>query len=193
MSQLPIYNCFNPILRQKSIDLTEFTQENSDFVRDMIETMNKADGAGLAANQVGHRESIIVIDQKPKEKEPLGNSFVLINPKIVAVGEKLVPYKEGCLSIPGYFESVIRPDEIEVTYLDEKLKEHKITVDGRLSRVIQHEVDHLNGLLFYDRLSALKQRVAKSRIKKIEKLEFRTIYPMINPDGSFRAADKTED
>jgi peptide deformylase len=192
MSQLPIYNCFHPILREKSIDIVELNDEINQFIKDLLETMDKADGAGLAANQVGSRHSIIAIDQQLDKNEP-GKPLVMINPKITSFGERQVPFKEGCLSIPGYYESVVRPDEIEVSFLDTKLKEHKQVVVGRPSRIIQHEVDHINGLLFTDRLSTLKKTLAKKGLKKVEKLDFYAYYPMMNPDGTIRIADERED
>ncbi len=188
MAQLPIYNCFHPVLRQKTNLVTNIDDAFIKFIDDMIDTMNKADGAGLAANQVGDLNSVIILDQKLDEKEPKGNSMIMINPTILSSGEKIVPFKEGCLSIPTFFESVNRPDEIEFEYYDINLKKHTNFVSKRLSRVIQHEVDHLNGILFFDRITPLKRSMSKNKIRKIERLDFDARYPMINPDGSFLEA-----
>ncbi|MCX6146570.1 MAG: peptide deformylase [Candidatus Kapabacteria bacterium] len=193
MAQLPIYNCFHPVLRKKTNEINEINDNIVKFINDMIDTMVKADGAGLAANQVGNLNSIIVIDQKIDEKEPKGNSFVLVNPKIVSFGEKVVPFKEGCLSIPTFFESVIRPDDIEIEYYDIDMKLHSNFVSKRLARVIQHEIDHLNGILFYDRITPLRRSLSKNKIRKIERLDFKARYPMINPDGSFLEATIFDD
>lgn len=188
MAQLPIYNCFHKVLREKTKTVTEINNTFIKFVEDMVETMNKAEGAGLAANQVGNLNSVIILDQKIDEKEPLGNHLIMINPTITAMGEKVVPFKEGCLSIPTFFESVIRPDEIEIEFYDIKMKQHKHVVSKRLARVIQHEVDHLNGILFFDRITPLKRSMSKNKIRKVERLDFQARYPMINPDGTFLEA-----
>lgn len=164
---LPIYNCFNPVLRKKTEDITEITQDTITFINNMIETMYNADGIGLAANQVGDLRSIMIIDNT-KEEDSKAKPIVMINPKITGNTELLSDYKEGCLSIPKFYEVVTRPSEIELEYIDVNGKKHKLGADELLARVILHEIDHLNGILFFDRITPLKKALAKSKLRKIE-------------------------
>ena len=185
MSVLPIYNCFHPVLKQKAKPVEEFNDELRSFIDNMYQSMYRADGIGLAANQVGDNRSIFIIDTTPTEEQ--GKSIgplTLINPEIISFSDDKVEFQEGCLSVPKYFEDVVRPEAIEIKYLDIDMKEHKIEVDSILARVIQHEYDHLNGILFYERLTPIRRTLAKSKLKKIKRGEYDVDYPMILPDGS---------
>ena len=164
---LPIYNCFNPILRNKTNDIKDISDDTVRFINDMIETMYNADGIGLASNQVGDKRSIIIIDDTNDENSNR-KPIVMINPVIVSSSEEQSDYKEGCLSIPQYYEIVTRPSEIEVEFIDKNGNNKKIRAGDLLARVIQHEVDHLNGILFFDRITPLKKALAKSKFRKIE-------------------------
>jgi peptide deformylase len=164
---LPIYNCFNPVLRKKTEYITEITQDTINFINNMIETMYNADGIGLAANQVGDLRSIMIIDNT-KEEDSKAKPIVMINPKITGTSELVSDYKEGCLSIPKFYEVVTRPSEIELEYVDVNGNKNKLGADELLARVIQHEIDHLNGILFFDKITPLKRALAKSKLRKIE-------------------------
>ncbi len=187
MAVLPIYNCYHPVLKKKTNPVTEFNQELKDFVNNLYETMYEADGVGLAANQVGESKSIIVVDtSEASEAKDSHSPIVMINPVIINYSDEIIEYQEGCLSIPKFYEDVDRPKEIEVRYFDIDMKELSITADYLFSRVIQHEVDHLNGILFYERLSSVRRVLAKSKLRKIEKGDYATFYPMILPNGTYR-------
>ncbi len=134
------------------------------FCEDLLKTMYKSKGIGLAATQVDFHKRIIVIDISEEKDSPL----VLINPTITILSpDSLMDYEEGCLSVPGFFESVHRPDSIEVKALNEKGEVIKFQADGLLALVIQHEYDHLDGKVFVDYLSSLKrQRIRKQLLKQ---------------------------
>jgi peptide deformylase len=187
MAVLPIYNCYHPVLKKKTNPVAEFNQELKDFVNNLYETMYSADGVGLAANQVGEMQSIIVVDTSEASDEKDSHPpIVMINPIIISYSDEIIEYQEGCLSIPKFYEDVDRPKEIEVRYFDINMKEITIIADYLFSRVIQHEVDHLNGVLFYERLSSVRRALAKSKLRKIEKGDYETFYPMILPNGTYR-------
>lgn len=184
MAILPIYNCFHPVLKKKTAEVKEFNQEIKDLVRDMFETMtNTGNGVGLAANQVGIEKSVIVIDVNQEGKPPVMPPLVLINPIITSFSDEKVEDREGCLSVPDLYEQVLRSKEIEVTYFDANMKEYKKVYSDFVARVIQHEVDHLNGILFYERITPLRRTLAKNKLRKIEKGLLLGDYPMVMPNG----------
>jgi peptide deformylase len=160
MSVLEIKIYPEKILREKAEPVREFNSELQRLIDDMIETMYSAPGVGLAANQVGVSKQVLVVDVSSKEeKSPL---IVLINPEIVyAKGESAM--EEGCLSIPGYTTVVKRSEEIKVRGLDRDGGPIEIEASGLLSRALQHEIDHLNGILFIDRIGRLKRELFKKR------------------------------
>ena len=159
---LDIHYLGDRVLRQPAKRIAKVDDKLRNTIVEMLQTMYSADGIGLAAPQVGINKQLIVIDialDKPDEP-PL----VLINPKIVKSGSNLCNSEEGCLSIPGVYLDVIRPESIEVTYKNELGKPCKLKADGLLSRVIQHEMDHLNGVMFVDRVEntlALNEELKK--------------------------------
>lgn len=159
----------NDVLRQTAKPVTTITDLIRNQLNAMVETMYYADGIGLAANQVGLLHRIIVIDVEQRENGGDRNPIKLINPEITAVSDDVWLCREGCLSIPGQFAEVERPYEIEVKYLDETGKEQKITGEGLLSSCLQHEIDHLNGVLFPDHLSRLKRDMLWKRYTKLSK------------------------
>jgi len=147
---LEVYQLGDKILRQPAKRVTKIDEELRDVVRKMLQTMYSQDGIGLAAPQVGIHKQLVVIDvesDKP-DVEPL----VLVNPVIKRLGGSPVVEQEGCLSVLGVYMDVTRPDEIEISYKDEFGRLKTLTADGLLSRVIQHEIDHLNGVMFVDRI-----------------------------------------
>ncbi|MDQ1265526.1 MAG: peptide deformylase [Bacteroidota bacterium] len=185
MAFLPIYNCFHPIMKQKTEQVKEFDGSLKGLVDDMFETMYKADGLGLAGNQVGKLQSIIVIDTANKEKsgkKPRPMAF--INPVIEFFSEEENEFQEGCLSVPTLYENIDRPEMIQVKYFDVNMKEHTIEADELLARVLQHEIDHLNGILFFERLSPLKRALARGKLKKIQNGDLLPSYSMVQPNGS---------
>lgn len=135
------------------------------IIDDMFETMYAAPGVGLAATQVNVHEQIIVIDVSEDQTQPL----VFINPSIEVLGSDKEKYDEGCLSVPGFYESVERPLNIKVTALDRDGNSFTLEPDGLLAVCIQHEMDHLNGKLFVDYLSNLKRNRIRSKLQKIAK------------------------
>jgi peptide deformylase len=178
MSILPIYNCSHPILKKKTEDIQIVDDNIKKLVDDMFETMYVADGVGLAANQIGISKSLIVIDISHIE-ENLPPPLTLINPKIEYYSEELSEYQEGCLSVPLFYEKVLRPKIIQVKYFDIEMKEHNLEADDYLARVIQHEYDHLQGILFYEKLSPVRKALSKSKIRKIQKGQVEAKYEMV--------------
>lgn len=154
----------DPVLRKKTEPVTVFDEEFVDFVDGMIDTMFENKGIGLAAPQVGVSEKIIVIDKSLGES--VDDVMVLINPDIYdSEGEATI--EEGCLSVPGVYEDVVRPEKIAVRYRDINGVEHDIDADGMLARAIQHEADHLEGILFVDRISTVKRQLLAKTLKSI--------------------------
>ena len=168
MSKRKIITEPNPILRKKSDILETVNDETRKLLDDMLETMYAAPGIGLAGVQIGILKQLIVIDisKEPEKKNPL----YLINPQITFKSKKTSTYEEGCLSLPGHFAEVERPTECIVKFLDYYGKKKEIKADGILSTCIQHEIDHLNGVLFIDYLSKLKKDMIIKKLIKQKKL-----------------------
>ena len=154
----------DPRLRTRAQPVTRFDGELSELIRDMLETMYKAPGIGLAATQVDVHQRVIVIDISDERNEPL----VLINPEIKPVGEPVVG-NEGCLSFPEIYAEISRPGEVEVKALNEKLKLVEFRAGGLLSRAIQHEADHLNGILFIDRMTKKTKEEIREELDTLQK------------------------
>jgi peptide deformylase len=186
MAVLPIYNSFHPILKNKASKVEAIDDSVRQLVDDMFETLyNISNGVGLAANQVGDKRAVIIIDLGvgEDEEEKLSEKIVMINPEIIDSSENTDDDYEGCLSVPEYFEKVVRPAQIKVKYYDLDMQEIVRDVDGFLARCMQHEIDHLNGVLFYERLSGLRKTLGQNKLKKIKKGNIVPDYPMINADG----------
>ena len=155
------------ILRKKSEILEKVDNEVRGLMNDMLETMYAAPGIGLAAVQVGIPKRLIVIDiSKEKEKK---NPLFLINPEIISKSKNTSVYEEGCLSLPGYFAEIERPAECQIEYIDYEGKKKEMKANGLLATCIQHEVDHLNGILFIDYLSKLKKDMIIKKLVKHKK------------------------
>jgi len=151
-------------LKRRSSDFTSVDADVRDLASDMFDTMYEAPGIGLAAVQIGLLKRMIVVDVSHKEDKP--DPICMINPKIVWSSEEMSEYEEGCLSIPEIYDKVTRPAEVKVQYLDREGAECERHCDGLLSTCVQHEIDHLNGVLFIDHLSRLKRdRVIKKFVK----------------------------
>ena len=172
MALLPIVEVPDPRLRQISSPVEKVDDEVRALIADMFETMYAAPGIGLAAIQVGVPKRILVIDlQEPEEEggEPVRDPRVFINPEIVAHSERDVPYNEGCLSVPDQYAEVDRPDRVRARWLDEQGKAHEQEIEGLLAVCLQHEMDHLEGILFIDHLSRLKRDMILKKIAKLRK------------------------
>ena len=172
MAVLPRVEVPDPRLRQISSPVEEVNDEVRALIADMFETMYAAPGIGLAAIQVGVPKRILVIDlQEPEveDGEPVRDPRVFINPEIVKTSDQDVPYTEGCLSIPDQYAEVERPDHIRARWLDEQGKAHEENIDGLLAVCLQHEMDHLEGVLFIDHLSRLKREMVLKKLAKQRK------------------------
>lgn len=180
MPILPIVTYNDPILREKTSPVKDLTPEIKSFINDMFETMYNSDGVGLAAPQVGSGHSIFVMDADPMadEDEETFGPLVFINPQIIEKKGEKIPMDEGCLSIPQVTDKVSRPEKVIVTYRDGEFNEHTKEFDGWVARVIQHEYDHLEGVLFIDYLSAFRRRMHKKDLKEIDSGNRETSYPV---------------
>ena len=158
----------NKLLREVSRPIKEVNKEIQLLMDDMLETMYSANGIGLAAIQIGVPKNLIVIDLMTKEKKK--NPMFFVNPKIIKKSTKMSKYEEGCLSIPNLFAEVQRPSECEVEYLDYEGRKKILKANGLLATCIQHEIDHLKGILFIDYLSKLKRDIILKKLSK-QKLE----------------------
>ncbi len=172
MARLPIVEVPDPRLRQISSPVEKVNDDVRALVADMFETMYAAPGIGLAAIQVGVPKRILVIDlQEPEEEggEPVKDPRVFINPEIVESSDQEVPYTEGCLSVPDQYAEVDRPNSIRARWLDIDGKKHDEEIKGLLATCLQHEMDHLNGILFIDHLSRLKREMILKKLAKQRK------------------------
>jgi peptide deformylase len=158
----------DPILRRISAPVAAVTDETRKIMDDMLATMYDAPGIGLAAIQIGVPQRIIVIDlsKEGEEKEPL----YLVNPEIVEASEELADYEEGCLSIPDIFEMVSRSTQVKIRFLDRHGEKRELDCTGVLATCVQHEIDHLNGVLFIDYISKLKRDRIVKKFTKAQKL-----------------------
>ncbi len=157
----------NEILRKKSLPVDNVDKDLQILMDDMLETMYAAPGIGLAAIQVGVPKRVIVLDieQKEGEKKPL----FFVNPEIIQKSKNLSTYEEGCLSVPGQFAEIDRPDKCHIKYLDYYGEKKEINAEGMLATCIQHEIDHLEGILFIDHLSKLKKTMIIKKLSKQKK------------------------
>jgi len=177
MSILPIYLYGQPILRKRARAVRTMTPGLLSKVEDMFATMRNSQGIGLAANQVGLLQRIIVIDISGMEEGEDVPPMVLINPEVISSEGSWV-MEEGCLSIPEIRGEVKRPETVEVRFTDIDASEQEIEASGLLARVLQHEIDHLNGVLFIDYLDPAEQKTLKGRLNKISKGETEVAYPV---------------
>ena len=157
----------NKILRQKSIPVEGVDKDMQKLMDDMLETMYAAPGIGLAAIQVGVPKRIIVLDIQQKEGQK--NPLFFVNPEIIEKSKNLTTYEEGCLSVPGQFAEIDRPDQCHIKYLDYDGNKKEMKAEGMLATCIQHEMDHLEGILFIDYLSKLKKTMIIKKLSKQKK------------------------
>jgi peptide deformylase len=156
----------DPFLRQKSTDVEKVDNNIRKLMDDMLETMYDAPGIGLAAIQIGVPKRVIVIDLSRDEKK---TPMYFVNPKIIVKSEINSTYEEGCLSVPGQFAEVDRPDNCHISYLDYNGQKQELKAEGLLATCIQHEMDHLEGILFIDYLSKLKKNFIVKKLSKQKK------------------------
>jgi peptide deformylase len=158
MSLLPLYLLGQPVLRQRSAEIPTVDDGVRRLIDDMFETMDAARGVGLAANQVGVARRVAVIDAE-------GRRFAIVNPVIVSAEGRSIA-EEGCLSIPDLYGDVSRPERVVLEALDRDGQPFRLEVDGLVARAVQHEVDHLDGILFLDHLSLMRRRLLLARWKR---------------------------
>ena len=169
MAIRPILTVPNPILKQVSKPVDAVTDETRALMDDMLETMYAAPGIGLAAVQIGVPLNVIVMDLAREGEDPQPRYFV--NPEILEDVDTTQPYDEGCLSVPDVFDTVERPERVKITYLDYNGERVTEWAEGLYAVCIQHEMDHLKGVVFIDYLSKLKRDRAVKKVKKAEKLK----------------------
>jgi peptide deformylase len=167
MSLLTIIQAPDPRLKVRAEPVTVFDDGLRRLLDDMLETMYDAPGIGLAAPQVGVPRRAVVIDlgAEPQDRRPM----FLVNPEVTWRSDELVAAEEGCLSLPEQFAEVTRPSAVEVAYSDREGARHTIRADGLLARCLQHEIDHLDGILFVDHLSSLKRNIILRRLIKVKR------------------------
>jgi len=171
MAVLPIHEYPDPVLKAKAVPVTEFSRELQKLIDDMFETMYAAPGLGLAAPQIGRSLRLFVYDLKEGEGQPR-QSGVLINPEFISKSGSQTG-EEGCLSVSEYRTQVTRANRVAVKGIDRNGKEVTVEGEGLMARLLQHEMDHLDGTLFVDRLSSLKRQMYLKRLKKRMKAEAR--------------------
>jgi len=169
MAKLPILMLPDPILRRTALPVEQVDDSTRRLLDDMLETMRAAPGVGLAAPQIGVSRRLMVMDPAPKDAEP--EPMSLINPEILAFGEEWQAGEEGCLSIPDIFAEVERPASVRVRYLGRDGQLIERLFEGRPAVIVQHEIDHLNGLLFIDHLSKLRRDLLIRKFRKARREE----------------------
>ena len=187
----PIVAYGDPVLKKKAKEIPEDYPGLEEIIRNMWETMYNAQGVGLAAPQVGLSLRLFLVDTAPfaeddelseeEQKELSAFKKVFINPTIAEEEGDEWPFNEGCLSIPDIREDVMRKPELLLRYQDEHFKNQELRLDGVIARVVQHEYDHIEGILFTDKLSSLKKRLLKGRLEKISKGKIQVDYKMRFP------------
>ena len=168
MSRLGIITYGHPTLRKVCKKVTLFDDKLKDLIADMVETMRVSDGIGLAAPQVNYSIQLLVVDRHLIDETFDYEAYV--NPRIMDNSTELDSMEEGCLSIPGINEEVTRPEKIKVLYQDESGHDREIDAEGMLAVVLQHEIDHLNGIMFVDHLSPLRKKLLGVKLSQIEKM-----------------------
>lgn len=169
MAVLPIIVAPDKRLKTKCNSVDSVDENIVQLMADMLETMYLAPGIGLAAPQIGVTKRIIVVDTAGKDEDP--QPYKMVNPELLGVSEETWIHEEGCLSLPEHYADVERPERIAVRYLDETGTRKELEADGLLATCIQHEMDHLDGLLFVDHISALKRNMILRKLTKSKKLD----------------------
>ena len=167
MATLPILTAPDPRLKKKSVPVASVDSEVRQLMDDMLETMYEAPGIGLAAPQIGVLKRVVVldIDREDTKTGPL----CMANPEIVEASDEDLSYEEGCLSLPDHYSDVVRPAKVTVRFLDRDGKSQELACEGLLATCVQHEIDHLDGILFVDHISALKRNMILRKLLKTRK------------------------
>lgn len=179
---LPIYIYGHPVLRKKCTEINKDYEGLKELIDNMFDTMYNANGVGLASPQIGRSIRLFVVDASPfadEEPELEGFKRVFINPVIKETWGDEWSMEEGCLSIPGLNVPVVRDDEIEITYYDENWEKHTEEFKGYASRIIQHEYDHIEGILFPERCAPLRKRLLKNKLQSISQGRFEQKYKVV--------------
>jgi peptide deformylase len=179
---IPVVAIGHPVLRKKAAEISPDYPGLQELIEQMFETMYASKGVGLAAPQVNRSIRLFIVDARPyAEEDPGVKDFkkVFINPRIISETGDLWVFNEGCLSVPGINEDVSRYSDVELEYLDEEFRPHREVFKGIAGRIIQHEYDHLEGIMFVDRLSSLKKTLLKGKVNKISKGEIDVAYKMV--------------
>ena len=179
--KLPVYLYGHPVLRGTSEDIEPDYPDLKKLVADMFETMYASEGVGLAAPQIGRNDRIVVIDASPVAEnfpECDGWKKVLINPEIEILDGEKISRSEGCLSLPGVSEDVKRVEHIRLCWLDEDMQPHQEEISGFLARIVQHECDHLEGVLYIDHISPIRKQLIRSKLNNILTGRIRCDYPV---------------
>ena len=167
MALLPIIIAPDPRLRMRTVPVDQVDESARVFMENMLETMYAANGIGLAAPQVGDDRSVIVVDCARKGEAPA--PIKMANPEIIEVSAEQKIHEEGCLSLPEHYAEVVRPKSIRMRYLDDTNIIRELNAEGMLATCIQHEIDHLAGVLFIDHISSLKRNMILRKLKKVKK------------------------
>ena len=185
---LPIIAYGNPVLRKKSENISPDYKGLSELISNMWDTMYASSGVGLAAPQIGLSIRLFIIDASPfsednkldiDERNSLSTfKKVFINPELITTTNNLNTFNEGCLSIPDVREDVVRENDILIKFFDENFKKHELILNGLRARVVQHEFDHIQGVLFTDKLSTFKKKLIKSKLNNISKGKIKSDYLM---------------
>lgn len=179
---LPIVAYGNPVLKHVAEEIAPDYPDLKQLINDMYETMYHSEGCGLAAPQVNRSIRVFVIDCdvfKDKYPEGAGVKKAFVNPQVIELFGEEWAFREGCLSLPNLNEDVIRPKQVKIHYFDENFVEHEEVFDGIVSRVIQHEYDHLQGLVYVDRVSSMRKLLLKSKLRDISEGNVDVDYKMI--------------
>jgi peptide deformylase len=167
MAVLPILVAPHPVLKAKCKPVDQVTPALAKLMDDMLDTMYDAPGIGLAAPQIGVPKRILVMDVARQDEAP--QPLKMANPEIIWASDELGVYEEGCLSFPEQYAEVQRPAKVKVRYLDENNEQQEIEADGLLATCVQHEIDHLEGVVFVDHISTLKRGMIMRKLKKLQK------------------------
>ena len=167
MALLPIIIAPDPRLKITAKAVVKVDDVVRRLMDDMLETMHSANGIGLAAPQVGDHRRVIVVDASKEDEDP--DPLCMANPELTWVSDEGGPHEEGCLSLPEQYAEVVRPDAIRVRYLDHENEIRELEADGVLANCIQHEMDHLDGVLFVDHISSLKRNMILRKLTKVKK------------------------
>lgn len=179
--KLPVYLYGHPVLREQCKDVPQDYPDLKKLIEDMYETMYASEGVGLAAPQVGLPLRMVVIDGSPiAETDPgcADSKMAIINPTLTILDGEEVTRAEGCLSLPGLSEDVKRVEHINLKYYDENWQEHEKEISGFLARIVQHELDHLEGTLYIDHISGIRKQLNKAKLNNIIKGKTRCEYPV---------------